>query len=403
MSEWIEYKLGDLGTFFGGVTSISKEDYGHGYPFLQYTNVYKNWKVDVKNLGLMNVKQSDRIKRNCLYGDIFFTASSETDDEVAMSAVLLDNVENLTFNGFCKRYRLHNFQTLLPEFALYLFRNKTFRSEVYQRATGDVRFNISQESLAEIPVILPPLPEQKAIASVLSSLDDKIDLLHRQNETLEELAETIFRQWFVEEAQDDWNVIPIKELDIYISDFVANGSFASLKKNVTLITEQEEYALFVRNTDLKSRFIKKTFVNKHAYHFLEKTKLFGGEVIISNVGDVGSVFRCPYLNRPMTLGNNMIMIRSKYNLFYYILFSSKHGQEMIYSITTGSVQQKFNKTDFKKIKIYIPDIKLIESYENMIKPFFKKIDANIYQIEQLETLRDDLLPKLMSGAVRVNV
>ncbi|MCB0539590.1 MAG: restriction endonuclease subunit S, partial [Bacteroidetes bacterium] len=174
MSELKKYKLGDLGFFFGGVTSIKKEDYGHGTPFLPYKNVYKNSKVNVNELELMNVRPLDLDRRNAVYGDIFFTASSETPDEVAMSSVLLDEVENLTFNGFCKRFRLNDFNTLLPEYARYLFRDISFRREVYQLATGDIRFNISQESLANIEIKIPDLPTQRQIAAILSSLDDKI-------------------------------------------------------------------------------------------------------------------------------------------------------------------------------------------------------------------------------------
>jgi len=174
MSELKKYKLGDLGFFFGGVTSIKQEDYGFGTPFLPYKNVYKNSKVNINELELMNVRPQDVEKRSAIYGDIFFTASSETPDEVAMSSVLLDDVENLTFNGFCKRFRLNNFKTLLPEYARYLFRDVSFRREVYQLATGDIRFNISQESLANIEIEIPDIKTQREIAQILTSLDDKI-------------------------------------------------------------------------------------------------------------------------------------------------------------------------------------------------------------------------------------
>jgi type I restriction enzyme S subunit len=197
MSNWKKYKLGEIGSFFGGVTSISKEDYGHGTPFLPYKNVYKNSKVNTNELELMNVRALDLERRSAIYGDIFFTASSETPDEVAMSSVLLDEIENLTFNGFCKRFRLNNFNTLLPEYARYLFRDISFRREVYQLATGDIRFNISQESLANIEIKIPNLPTQTQIAQILTSFDDKIELLEQMNKTLETIAQTIFKEWFV--------------------------------------------------------------------------------------------------------------------------------------------------------------------------------------------------------------
>src|SRR5690606_12685396 len=139
----------------------------------------------------------DLERRNAVYGDIFFTASSETPDEVAMSSVLLDEVENLTYNGFCKRLRLNDFETLLPEYARYLFRDVSFRREVYNLATGDIRFNISQESLASIEIEIPDIPTQQEIAQILTSLDDKIELNLQMNQTLEALAQNIFKEWFV--------------------------------------------------------------------------------------------------------------------------------------------------------------------------------------------------------------
>ncbi len=201
MSELKKYKLGDLGFFFGGVTTIGKEDYGHGTPFLPYKNVYKNSKVNVNELELMNIRTQDIERRSAKYGDIFFTASSETPDEVAMSSVLLDDVENLTYNGFCKRYRLNDFNTLLPEYARYLFRDINFRREVYQVATGDIRFNISQESLAKIEIEIPDVATQAQLAEILMKLDDKIELNLQMNQTLETMAQALFKEWcWVEEG-----------------------------------------------------------------------------------------------------------------------------------------------------------------------------------------------------------
>ena len=126
-------------------------------------------------------------------------------------------MQNLTFNGFSKRFRLFDFNTLLPEYARYYFRGVKFRNEVYQRVTGDVRFNISIKSLNDIDLQLPTIKEQLAIAEVLTSLDDKIELLQKQNETLEALAQTLFRQWFIKEADDSWEEVEIsKELTITI-------------------------------------------------------------------------------------------------------------------------------------------------------------------------------------------
>lgn len=415
MSELKKYKLGDLGFFFGGVTSIKKEDYGHGTPFLPYKNVYKNSKVNVNELELMNVRPLDLERRNAVYGDIFFTASSETPDEVAMSSVLLDEVENLTFNGFCKRFRLNDFNTLLPEYARYLFRDISFRRQVYQLATGDIRFNISQESLANIEIEIPDTDTQKEIAQILTSLDDKIELNLQMNQTLEAMAQAIFKEWFVNfnfpgfdgELVDGlpkgWRIGKIGEY-ITVTDYVANGSFASLKENVTLYDEKE-YALYVRTTDNNSGFSGSLkYIDKPSFEFLKKSRLFGNEVIISNVGDVGTVFRPPvWLKQPMTLGSNAIMITEHYlNDYLFFKLASNEGQHSISGLISGSAQPKFNKTAFRNMEIKIPPKDVVIEFNNLYQPIKEKLNQNKGQIEILKITRDTLLPKLMSGSLEIN-
>jgi len=276
-----------------------------------------------------------------------------------------------------------------------------------------------KQQILKFPFSYPEKKEQKAIAATLSCLDDKIELNNRMNQTLEEMAQAIFKSWFVdfEPFQDGefvdsevgripkgWRVAKLSDLNIVITDYVANGSFASLKKNVKLL-KTTDYAVFIRNSDLKSNKFEK-FVDEHSYDFLSKTKLFGGEVIISNVGDVGSVYLCPNLEVPMTLGNNMIMVNSlegDYNYFLYFLFKYSYGQGLINSITGGSAQPKFNKTDFRNLKIILPSFERVKKFNTTVECLLKKQNKNSKQNIYLNRLRNTLLPKLMSGEVRVTI
>lgn len=274
---------------------------------------------------------------------------------------------------------------------------------------------------------LPASGKQQEIASILVSLDDKIELNRKMNKTLEEIGKALFKRWFVDfefpdekgkpyksnggrmadselgEIPEGWEVKTIGGLNITVTDFVANGSFASLKKN-TAIKDKPDYALFLRNTDLKADFASGyKYVDKHSYEFLAKTKLYGGEVIISNVGDVGSVYRCPFFKKPMTLGNNQIVIKAKENNpFFYLLFKSFLGKSLIGSITSGSVQNKFNKTDFRNLQIVWPQDDIHQLFLNTIKPLYKKIEINSEELKNIISLRDSLLPRLMNGKLRVN-
>ena len=303
------------------------------------------------------------------------------------------------------------------------------RNKMLMGVHGSVMGHLTKSSFEKQKISLPDILEQKAIAHILSTLDDKIEVNNQINKTLENMAQAIFKQWFVdfEFPNEDgdpykssggemveselgmipkgWEVKTILEMDLIVTDYVANGSFKALKENVTLY-EEYNYAIFMRNTDLKCNFNSgMKYVDQHSYDFLKKSQLFGGEVIISNVGDVGSVYLCPYFDQPMTLGNNVIMVKAEtnqiWNHFVYRLFNSREGQGMIDSITGGSAQPKFNKTDFRNLKVVIPSEMFISNYMKTLSSIEDCILLNDKQNSELIKIRDSLLPKLMSGEIRV--
>ncbi|WP_395167654.1 restriction endonuclease subunit S [Francisella salimarina] len=398
---WRECKLGDVAEICSSKRIFAKEYVELGIPFYRSKEIIeKELGVEIKNPLYISAARFKEIKE--IYG-------SPKDGDILLSAVgersgipyLVANDGDFYFkDGNLIWLKNFNIATT-SDFLYYWFKSEIGQSYLMNSMIGSAQKALTIQGVRGLEINLPPLTEQKAIAEVLSSLDDKIDLLHQQNQTLEDMAQTLFREWFIEKADEGWEEVKIKDFDVVVTDYVANGSFASLKQNVTLINDIPSYALFIRNTDLKSNFNKKVYVDKHSYEFLSKTKLHGGEIIISSVGDVGSVFRCPYFNMPMTLGNNVIMLNSKYNLFFYLFFSSSYGQYLIDGITSGSVQQKFNKTSFRNLFIKYESIEQLDSFENLIKTYFDKIDSNTEQIKTLEQTRDTLLPKLMSGQVRV--
>lgn len=315
------------------------------------------------------------------------------------------------------------------DYLYYYFSSFYFKELVKSRIEGSVIPHLYQKDLVALKLPLPDLSEQKAISKILRTLDDKIEVNNQINKTLENMAQAIFKQWFVdfEFPNEDgepykssggemvetelgmipkgWRVKTILDMDLIVTDYVANGSFKALKENVTLY-EEHNYAIFVRNTDLKCNFNSgMKYVDRHSYDFLKKSRLYGGEVIISNVGDVGSVYLCPYFDQPMTLGNNVIMVKAEknptWNYFVYRLFNSREGQGMIDSITGGSAQPKFNKTDFRNLKVVIPSEMFINSYMKTLSFIEDCILLNDKQNSELIKIRDSLLPKLMSGKIRV--
>lgn len=401
MIELKKYKLGELGSFFGGVTSIKKEDYGHGTPFLPYKNVYKNSKVNINELELMNVRPLDLERRSAKYGDIFFTASSETPDEVAMSSVLLDEVENLTFNGFCKRFRLNDFNTLLPEYARYLFRDISFRNEVYQKATGDIRFNISQESLANIEIEIPGIKTQKEIANILTSLDDKIELNQQMNETFEEMAKAIFKYWFIDfnypgfdgslinGLPKDWRKGKLKEIasNIRVS---YNPNKDEILSNYIGLEHIPRRSIMLSDWGISSE------INSQKSKFQKNDILFGKlrpyfhKVIIAPFNGICST--------------DILVIRAKedcFQLYAYFQLFSDDCINYANAHSDGTRMPRVNWNSLGDYEIPIPTNNILIEFQSIVTTFFEKVNNSIFNNPILTQTRDTLLPKLVSGKIEI--
>ena len=407
----MKYKLSEIMDIIGGGTpKTSKPEYWNGdIPWLSvkdfnndYRYVYETEKT-ITQLGLDN-SSTKLLKRN----DSIISARG-TVGEMAMIPY------PMAFNQSC--YGLRAKEGLVDEeYLYYLIKHNVV---VLKKNThGSVFDTITRDTFDGIEVELPSLVEQKVVASILRDLDDKIEVNNEINKNLEEQAVVLFRSWFSAfslspnsprvnsefgEIPENFAVVKVGSLPMLVTDYVANGSFASLKANVNLYQEPN-YAYFIRNTDLKSGSFG-VYVDQHSYEFLSKSTLFGGEIIISNVGDVGSVFLCPKLDGRMTLGNNIIMLRPEddhLRYYLYIWFKYLQGQALIQGIKGGSAQPKFNKTDFKNTSVLIPPKDMLTRFHETVAPMFETISQRQTETSRLADLRDTLLPQLMSGEIDVS-
>ena len=182
--KWKEVILGDIGKAFNGLSGKTGEDFGIGESkYITYKNIFDNSKIKLNifdNVQIFNDEKQNLVQ----FGDIFFTVSSETPEEVGMSSVLLDNVSNTYLNSFCFGYRLHNFNTLDPHYARFYFRSFQMRDKISRLAQGSTRFNLSKNEIMKLKVYLPSLVEQQKITEVLSLADDEINLLKNELEEL---------------------------------------------------------------------------------------------------------------------------------------------------------------------------------------------------------------------------
>ncbi|WP_342080869.1 restriction endonuclease subunit S [Escherichia coli] len=168
--EWEYTIFGNLGDTYTGLTGKTKEDFGAGKPYIPYINIFKNSRIDIQNLEYVQVNDDER-QSVVKYGDIFFTTSSETPEEVGMSSVLLEEVSEVFLNSFCFGFRLNNFETLIPKYARYLFRSEHVRRQISTLGQGVTRYNLSKRQLIKLELKLPCVEEQQKIAAVLSAAD----------------------------------------------------------------------------------------------------------------------------------------------------------------------------------------------------------------------------------------
>ncbi len=305
-----------------------------------------------------------------------------------------------------------------PKYLFYYIRGTEFKRQMINYAHGSTQPTIPMATIRELTIPVFGIETERKIANILNAIDDRIENNIEINKNLEDQAVVLFRSWFSAftlspnsprvnsefgKIPENFRVVKISSLPMLVTDYVANGSFASLKANVNLYQEPN-YAYFIRNTDLKSGSFG-VFVDRHSYEFLSKSTLYGGEIIISNVGDVGSVFLCPKLDGRMTLGNNIIMLRPEddhLRYYLYIWFKHLQGQALIQGIKGGSVQSKFNKTDFKNTSVLIPPKDMLTRFHETVAPMFEMISHNQAETARIVGLRNTLLPHLMSGEIDVS-
>jgi type I restriction enzyme S subunit len=255
---------------------------------------------------------------------------------------------------------------------------------------------ITRESFQAIQVLLPPLPEQKAIAGVLSSLDDKIDLLHRQNKTLEAMAETLFRQWFIEGAEDDWGVVelqnygeiicgktPSKKILEYFGNEIPFIKIPDMHQQVFILSTSDELSL------------------KGAQSQAKKT-LPEGAICISCIATVGLVSLTSKPSQTNQQINSIIPKECYYRYFLYLLMKSSY--DILHSMASGGTATlNLNTGDFSRMKVILPPHARIIEFHNLVTPMFRKILKNQTQIQLLAEQRNTIIPKLMSGEVRVEL
>ncbi len=380
MSEWITTTVGKLGKVVTGKTPSKNnpEDWGNEYLFItpsDYGNYNKSANHSIRGFseeGYKRHKVRMIPKHSCLV-----TCIGSDMGKVVMNAE--DAFCNQQINAL-----IPNTSIIDSDYAYYFFKDsalilKTLGSD------GTAVPILNKSDFEKIELSIPPLPEQKAIASVLSSLDDKIDLLHRQNKILEAMAETLFRQWFIEDTAGKTELITLGEMiEIHDSkriplsklerDKKKNGSIMYPYYGAAKIMDYVDDYIFDGDYLLLGE--DGTVQDENGYPILQRAN---GKYWVNNHAHVLSA-KAPYNN-----------------FFLWCLLSKTNIEKAV----TGAVQPKINQENLRKLDFVKFDESKVLDFNDITSSMLNKLNTNNLQIQTLENLRDTLLPKLMSGEVRV--
>lgn len=368
MSDWQECVLGDIADVQTGPfgSQLKNEQYIVGGTPVVTVEHINNFRIIDFNYPSVTDEDRKRLSKYVLRnGDIIFTRVGSVD----LSAYVKPYQDGWMFSSRMLRVRTND--DISSRFLSYFFQQKQFREYILSIAVGATMPSINTEILKTVPVSYPPLPEQKVIAAVLSSLDDKIDLLHRQNLTLEAMAETLFRQWFIEEAQEDWKEGVLGDVLqlIYgkaLKDEIRTGSGFPVVGSSGIVGYHSEYLVE------------------------------GPGIVIGRKGTLGKVI---YLFQNFFPIDTTYYIQPKICsdcLFYqYFLLKTLNFEN------SDSAVPGLNRDIALSAEIKLAPLEKINAFNEHCRPLFGKLEKNTSQIRTLEKLRDTLLPKLMSGEVRV--
>jgi len=391
---WKEYKLKDLTSVITKGTTPSTYGFNFeesGINYIRAQSLSYDGKIDESAFSFISEEAHKKLKRSQLQpGDILFSMAGAY---LGMTGMVKASFCPANTNQAIGIIRIKN-PSVSPKFVEYLLRNPSTVSFVNAQSGQSAQPNINLAEIGNLAFEFPPLEEQKSIASVLSALDDKIELNLQMNQTMEQMAMALYKHWFVDFG-------PFQDGDFVATELgeIPKGwKVLELGEVSTLGAGGDKPKTFSKQSNEKCKIpiFSNGISNEGLYGFTDQPKIYDESITVSARGTIG--FVClrmePYVPivRLISIVPKKEFTSSKY-LFLWLKIQNITG--------TGTTQQQLTVPDFKKTKILIPSIELVNNFTSPINDFFDKIVSNKDENKTLTQLRDTLLPKLISGEVRV--
>lgn len=395
---WEEKKLGEVNDVRDG-THDSPKYVQDGYPLVTSKNLTSEG-LDFSDISFISEVDYISINKRSKVeiGDIIFGMIGTIGNPVLLKidGFAIKNVALLKKDGFIDN-----------SFLIQLLQSSSFIKYISLENAGGTQKFLGLSQIRNFQLFSPSLPEQTAIGSFFQDIDQLISLQQRKLEVLKEQKKTYLKLLFPAKGQtkpalrfagfeDEWKEVKLGEVFDIVTDYVANGSFESLRNNVKTY-EKDNFAYMIRLQDASNSWKGPwLYTDEKGYNFLSKSRLFKDDILMSNVGTVGRFFQVPELDRPMTLAPNSVLIRStsSNNQFLYFMMLTANIQDQITMRKTPGVQDKINKTDFKKVIATLPSLPEQEAIGSFFQDLDKAIAKQEEKVNQLKESKQTLLRKM---------
>ena len=406
---WEEIRLEEIADFRNGV-NFTNDSFGNGIKVINVADFKDRMYPDYESLGELDSEA--KWHKDCFLkeNDIVFVRSNGNKNLIGRSLFIKNLPSNIkvTYSAFSIRLRFKCMEDIYPEFYLYLFKSPIFRSILSQYGNGANISNLNQDILNNMSIPKPPLPIQQKIATILSAYDELIENNKQRIKLLEEMAEEIYKEWFVrlrfpgyentkfvDGLPEGWERKPIDSFVDIISGYAfKTQSFDSegIYKLVTIKNVQDGF--FVTQTT--------DYIYELPKNLKEDCKLKDKDIILSLTGNIGRI--CMVYGENYVLNQRVAKLKPKqenYFEFVYLMFRSSFLRATLENLSNGAAQQNLSPIEMGKLEFPIPSEDIINKFSKLTKPFFdEKIVLN-KKNQLLQETRDLLLPRLISGKLSV--
>ncbi|MDI3236123.1 restriction endonuclease subunit S [Exiguobacterium antarcticum] len=420
--EFKKYLLSDLYHVSSGL-SKKREEFGFGYDFLTFKEVFHNIFLPDRLTELANTTDKERESCSIKKGDVFLTRTSEKLDELGLSSVALKDYQNATFNGFTKRLRPKKLCTeiLLPKYAAFYYRSQNFRNQITSFASMTTRASLNNEMISKLTIEIPPIIYQEKFIYIIDNLLKKEKNNFLIVSTLEEISQILFKRWFIDFEFPNEEGHPYRSsggemiksnLGEIPSRFTISKANDIFDINIGKTPSRKDKEMFSKNMGVVWASIA-DLKNQKPFIFDSKEYLISEAITKYNVKIVPK--QSVLLSFKLTVGRVAITAQEMATneaIAHFNQNNNSPGAEYTYLYlknfnyeslgNTSSIATAVNSKIIKDMLILVPNNEVLIKFYKMIKLLFEQIKNLQTEIITLQKNRDTLLPKLLSGEIEIS-